>query len=72
MAILVECLMRNTFVLLVEQLRRRCCLKIFSIFSSGGYFVSWSGTILTLIILVVGLMRKSVSNYFEFGLTIHL
>ena len=29
--------------------------KDFSIFGSGGHFVCWSGTILTLIILVEGL-----------------
>ena len=36
--------------------RRRCRLTVFSIFSSGGNFVQWSGTILA--ILVEGHLRN--------------
>ena len=46
--------------------------KDFSIFSSGGHFDCRSGTILTLIILVAGLMRNTVLKYFEFGPAIQL
>ena len=44
---------------------RRCCLKIFLIWSSGSPFVQRSGTICA--ILVEGIMRIILWNYFEFG-----
>ena len=38
---------RNISVeLFLNWSRRRCHLKVFSIFRSGGHFVQWSGTIL--------------------------
>ena len=37
-----------------QWFRRRCCLKIFLILSSGGPFVEWNGTICA--ILVKGIM----------------
>ena len=46
--------------------RRRCCLKGFSIFSSGGHFVQPSGTILA--ILVEGHPKNISSNYVEISL----
>ena len=51
LAILVEGHPRNISVKLFLKLgpwsRRRCHLKVFSIFSSGVHFFQWSGTILT-------------------------
>ena len=48
-------------ILNLDKWFRRCRLKIFLIWSSGGPFDQWSGTICA--ILVEGIMK----NYFEFG-----
>ena len=42
--------------------KRRCCLKIFLIWSSGDPFVQWSGTICA--ILVEGIMRNNSVDLF--------
>ena len=41
--------LREIILNLVQQLRR-CCLKIFSIYSSGGHFVRWSITIWAILV----------------------
>ena len=61
--------MRNNsvklYILNLDQWFRRCLLKIFLIWSSGGPFVQWSGTICA--ILVECIKRNNSGNYFEFG-----
>ena len=53
-------------ILYLDQwFRRRCRLKIFLIKSSGTTFAWRSGTICA--ILVKGIMRNNLWNYFEFG-----
>ena len=47
LAILVEGHPRKIILKLGPWSRRRCHLKVFSIFSSGVHFFQWSGTILT-------------------------
>ena len=49
-----------------QWVRRRCCLKIFLIWSSGGPLANWNGTICA--ILVKGIMR----NYCEIILNLDL
>ena len=44
---------------------KRCCFKIFLIWSSGDPFVQRSGIICA--ILVEGIMRNNLWTYFEFG-----
>ena len=46
-----------------QWFRRRCRLKIFLIWSSGGPFVPWSGTFCA--ILVEGIMRNNSVNLFR-------
>ena len=48
-----------------QWFKRRCCLKIFLIWSSGGSFVQRSGTICA--ILVEDIMSNNSVNLFEFG-----
>ena len=45
--------------------RRRCVLKIYLVWSSGGPYVQRSRTICA--ILVEGIMKNNSVNYFEFG-----
>ena len=52
-------------ILNLDQWFRRCHLQIFLIWSSGGPFVQWSGTICAN--LVVGNMRKNSVNLFRIG-----
>ena len=49
-------------ILNLDQWFRRCRLKIFLIWSSGGPYVQWSGTICA--ILVEGIMRHNSVNLF--------
>ena len=46
-----------------QWFRRRCLLKKFLIWSSGGIFVQWSGTICA--ILVDGIMRNNSVNLYR-------
>ena len=49
-------------VLNLDQWFRRCRLKIFLIWSSGGPFAQWSGIIC--VILVEGIMRNNSEKLF--------
>ena len=49
----------------LDQWFRRCRLKIFLIWSSGGPFVQWRGTICA--ILVEGIKRNNSVKLFELG-----
>ena len=48
--------------------QRRCRLKIFLIWNSGGPFVQWSGILCA--ILVEGIMKNNSMIYFKFGLVV--
>ena len=48
-----------------QWLRRKCCLRIFHILSSGSPFVQWSVNFCA--ISVEGIKRNNSENYFEFG-----
>ena len=50
-------------ILNMDQWFRRCLLKIFLIWSSGGHFVQWSKTICA--ILVEGSIRNNSMNIFR-------
>ena len=68
LCILVEVNMRNIFseiVLNLDHCFRRCHLKLYLIWNSGGPCVQWSRTICA--ILVKGIIRNNSVTTFEFG-----